>query len=508
MCTSVSLHSKRPISSSSGIGANRPDTGADARSGSAERRPDRRRSPRSTRRRGRDRSPARAGRSRRARPRRGGAPTRHAPRGRAPIQSVHGVGADHAASPPDASRPAPRIRRRCVCTAPRLPTSAAETIPTESGSVRCRGHVAAVESSAGARGRARHRPVPRCDRPVREAAPPGSAVRALVRPRDRGRARALRAVAVRRHAVAAPGHRRGRTRALDLPLREAAASAGRAVGAAPRAEVVAAHAGAERLLRDGALPGDDPVPHLDVRAAPRQLPAGAQHDGDRDGRGARDPAHPGRAAAPDARPRVRRHPGPLPPIGVRGRRLTRAGSALGDALGARGLVGARRARGVLFSTSRRRWWIVAHPIITITAVVATGNHWWFDGIVAVQLIGVAIVVERSLHALVGKVRSGARAGRPTSSICGRHQPATRAATRSTSATASTCPSASHLPKPDGPPSDSRVFPPDFRHIVTRLSHWRHASGTEPSYVPHRFGAACRVLTEGGTPCRKARSSSR
>jgi hypothetical protein len=53
---------------------------------------------------------------------------------------------------------------------------------------------------------------------------------------------------------------------------------------------------------------------------------------------------------------------------------------------------------VLFSTSRWRWLIIAHPFVTILAVVATGNHWWFDGIVAVQLIGLAIVVERSLHA--------------------------------------------------------------------------------------------------------------
>jgi hypothetical protein len=68
---------------------------------------------------------------------------------------------------------------------------------------------------------------------------------------------------------------------------------------------------------------------------------------------------------------------------------------------------------VVFSTSRRRWWIVAHPIVTVIAVVATGNHWWFDGIVAVQLIGVGIVAERSWHAVVtwlrdAKVRRGSR----------------------------------------------------------------------------------------------------
>ena len=52
----------------------------------------------------------------------------------------------------------------------------------------------------------------------------------------------------------------------------------------------------------------------------------------------------------------------------------------------------------MFSTSRWRWWILAHPILTVLAVVATGNHWWFDGIVSVWLIGLAIVVERSFHA--------------------------------------------------------------------------------------------------------------
>ena len=59
---------------------------------------------------------------------------------------------------------------------------------------------------------------------------------------------------------------------------------------------------------------------------------------------------------------------------------------------------------IVFSTSRRRWWIVAHPILTVLAVVATGNHWWFDGIVAVWLIGLAIVVERVIHAAVAMVR--------------------------------------------------------------------------------------------------------
>ena len=48
---------------------------------------------------------------------------------------------------------------------------------------------------------------------------------------------------------------------------------------------------------------------------------------------------------------------------------------------------------VLVSTSRWRWLVLAHPIITIYVVVVTANHWWLDGIVAVAilLVGLAIV---------------------------------------------------------------------------------------------------------------------
>jgi hypothetical protein len=60
---------------------------------------------------------------------------------------------------------------------------------------------------------------------------------------------------------------------------------------------------------------------------------------------------------------------------------------------------------VVISTSRFRWWIVLHPLLTLIAVVATGNHWWFDGIVAVWLIGLAIVVERAVNAAYLMIRS-------------------------------------------------------------------------------------------------------
>jgi hypothetical protein len=48
------------------------------------------------------------------------------------------------------------------------------------------------------------------------------------------------------------------------------------------------------------------------------------------------------------------------------------------------LVGATVVR---VGTSRWRWLVLAHPVLTIFVVVATANHFWLDGIVAVALLG-------------------------------------------------------------------------------------------------------------------------
>jgi PAP2 superfamily len=71
---------------------------------------------------------------------------------------------------------------------------------------------------------------------------------------------------------------------------------------------------------------------------------------------------------------------------------------------------------LLFSTSRFRILIIAHPVLTVLAVVATGNHWWFDGIVAAWLIGMAIVVERSLHSVGLMLGSRATTTNPTERV--------------------------------------------------------------------------------------------
>lgn len=53
---------------------------------------------------------------------------------------------------------------------------------------------------------------------------------------------------------------------------------------------------------------------------------------------------------------------------------------------------------VRLSKSRYRWWALAHPLITIFVVVATGNHFWMDGIVAaVLLLASVALVARTMR---------------------------------------------------------------------------------------------------------------
>jgi PAP2 superfamily len=57
---------------------------------------------------------------------------------------------------------------------------------------------------------------------------------------------------------------------------------------------------------------------------------------------------------------------------------------------------------VLYSSSRWRWAALAYPAATMYVVVATGNHWWLDGAVAIALLAVVAaaraLVLRAAHA--------------------------------------------------------------------------------------------------------------
>ena len=56
------------------------------------------------------------------------------------------------------------------------------------------------------------------------------------------------------------------------------------------------------------------------------------------------------------------------------------------------------------STSRWRWLILAHPIVTVFVVVATGNHYWADGIVSVAIVSVVLATQALLRARLGRFR--------------------------------------------------------------------------------------------------------
>jgi hypothetical protein len=49
---------------------------------------------------------------------------------------------------------------------------------------------------------------------------------------------------------------------------------------------------------------------------------------------------------------------------------------------------------IVASTSRWRYWILAHPVLTVVAVTATANHWWLDGVAALVILFAAWGVDR------------------------------------------------------------------------------------------------------------------
>jgi len=46
---------------------------------------------------------------------------------------------------------------------------------------------------------------------------------------------------------------------------------------------------------------------------------------------------------------------------------------------------------IVGTTSRWRWLVLLHPVLTLWAIVATGNHWWLDSISAAALLAVVVV---------------------------------------------------------------------------------------------------------------------
>jgi hypothetical protein len=67
------------------------------------------------------------------------------------------------------------------------------------------------------------------------------------------------------------------------------------------------------------------------------------------------------------------------------------------------------------STSRWRWLILLHPAITVFVVVATGNHFWADGIVAATVVALVLAAQ----ALVTR-RAVAHRSLPVPALSQRH----------------------------------------------------------------------------------------
>lgn len=79
---------------------------------------------------------------------------------------------------------------------------------------------------------------------------------------------------------------------------------------------------------------------------------------------------------------------------------------------------------VAAGTSRWRWLFLLHLALTMAVVSATGNHWWMDGIVAIVLLVVGLMIDSGVRRLVTSRRSAPSAGehdhtptvRPTNDI--------------------------------------------------------------------------------------------
>jgi hypothetical protein len=56
------------------------------------------------------------------------------------------------------------------------------------------------------------------------------------------------------------------------------------------------------------------------------------------------------------------------------------------------------------SKSKWRWLVLLHPLMTFVVVVATGNHWWLDGLVEIALLALIVGTQRLVRRLIARLR--------------------------------------------------------------------------------------------------------
>jgi hypothetical protein len=123
-------------------------------------------------------------------------------------------------------------------------------------------------------------------------------------------------------------------------------------------------------------------------------------------------------------------------------------------------------------TSRWRWLIVAHPVITVLVVVGTGNHYWADGVVAAAVV-----------ATVLSLQAAARAVRPRAVRAGnaRREAAPREATPREAARREAARREAALPAASGGAYGSRALVPPRRSTARRSPSGRPGHGTPLSH---------------------------
>ena len=57
---------------------------------------------------------------------------------------------------------------------------------------------------------------------------------------------------------------------------------------------------------------------------------------------------------------------------------------------------------IVASKSRWRWWILAHPIVTMLVISATANHWWLDSIAAGAVLALVLAAQWAVDRLRGR----------------------------------------------------------------------------------------------------------
>jgi len=81
---------------------------------------------------------------------------------------------------------------------------------------------------------------------------------------------------------------------------------------------------------------------------------------------------------------------------------------------------------IVASPSRWRWWIVAHPLVTIVVIAATANHWWLDSVAAAAVLAAVVAAQWAIDRLRGSFADEPTATRERMSLTSEAAAATAA----------------------------------------------------------------------------------